>query len=291
MHFMPFSAAGRAGLAVVQGDMAVDLAGLAQALPTTLEAVISGGSGTLAAIRAALQASGPVWRPVSSFTPAYPVTAPHKVICIGLNYALHAKEGGNAIPDYPALFLRTLDSMTSAGAPLVRPLASTKLDYEAELMIVIGKGGRHISEANALDHVFGYTIFNDGSVRDYQRKGAQWTPGKNFDLTGPVGPVVVTADALPPGAHGLRIATRVNGLTVQDSNTADMIFPVARAIAIISEVMTLNPGDMIATGTPQGVGYARTPPLFLKAGDLVEVEIEGIGILANPVTDEATAAA
>ena len=226
------------------------------------------------------------WRPVASFTPAYPVTGPHKVICLGLNYALHAKEGGHAIPDYPAIFLRTRDSMLAAGEAMVRPRASSKLDYEAELMVVIGTKARHVSEKDALAHVFGYTMFNDGSVRDYQRKGAQWTPGKNFDRTGPVGPVIATADAVAPGAHGLRILSRLNGEIMQDSDTSDMIFSVARAIAIVSEVMTLNPGDMLAMGTPSGVGYARSTPVFLKPGDTIEVEIEGIGVLSNGIVDE-----
>ncbi|MDH3195803.1 MAG: fumarylacetoacetate hydrolase family protein, partial [Hyphomicrobiales bacterium] len=168
----------------------------------------------------------------------------------------------------------------------VRPQVSDKFDFEAELMLIIGKRGRQISEAAALDHVFGYTIFNDGSVRDFQRKSSQWTPGKNFDGTGPVGPVVVTPDEVPPGAEGLRILSRLDGEIMQDSNTSDMIFPVARTIAIVSEFATLEPGDMIAFGTPQGVGYARTPPVFMKPGQTIEIEIEGIGVLANPVVGE-----
>lgn len=165
----------------------------------------------------------------------------------------------------------------------MRPLCSDKLDYEAELAIVIGKPGRNVREADALSHVFGYACFNDGSVRDYQRKSTQWTMGKNFDGTGPFGPDIVTADELPAGAAGLRIASRLNGQTMQNGNTRDMIFPVARTIALISEVMTLEPGDLIITGTPAGVGYARKPPVFLRPGDICEVEIEGIGILRNPV--------
>jgi 2-keto-4-pentenoate hydratase/2-oxohepta-3-ene-1,7-dioic acid hydratase in catechol pathway len=182
--------------------------------------------------------------------------------------------------------VRWPSSLVAAGAPVVRPKVSERFDYEAELTIVIGTGGRHIDEAQALTHVFGYTMFNDVSVRDYQRKTAQWTPGKNFDGTGPLGPVVVTADALPPGASGLRITSRVNGETRQDSNTADMIFSTARIIAILSEFMTLEPGDVIATGTPSGVAHTMTPPGWMKAGDRVEVEIEGIGVLENPVVDE-----
>ena len=160
--------------------------------------------------------------------PALPIDPSGKIICVGLNYALHAKEGGHAIPTYPSFFLRVPTSLVAAGAPVIRPKVSAQLDYECELTIVIGEGGRHIPEAKALDHVFGYTLFNDVSVRDFQRKTSQWTPGKNFDGTGPLGPWVVTADELPPGASGLRIMTRVNGETMQDSNTSDMIFSTAQ---------------------------------------------------------------
>ena len=183
--------------------------------------------------------------------------------------------------------MRWPTSLVAAGAPVVLPRASEQLDYEGELTIIIERRGRHIAEADALSHVFGYTIFNDVSVRAYQRKTSQWTAGKNFDGTGPFGPVVVTQDELPAGASGLRITTRVNGETRQDSNTSDMIFPVARIIAVLSEIMTLEPGDVIATGTPSGVAHAMDPPGWMKPGDHVEVEIEGIGVLRNPVTAEA----
>jgi 2-keto-4-pentenoate hydratase/2-oxohepta-3-ene-1,7-dioic acid hydratase in catechol pathway len=219
--------------------------------------------------------------------PLLPIDPPGKIICVGLNYALHAKEGGHAIPTYPSFFLRVASSLVPAGAPVIRPKISNQLDYECELTIVIGKAGRHIAEADALDHVFGYTLFNDVSVRDFQRKTTQWTPGKNFDGTGPLGPWIVTAAELPPGAAGLRITTRVNGETMQDSNTSDMIFPTARIVALLSEFMTLEPGDVIATGTPSGVAHARKPPAWMKHGDVVEVEVEGIGVLRNPVVDEA----
>ena len=221
--------------------------------------------------------------PLASITLGLPVPEPGKIVCIGLNYVDHAKEGGNPIPDYPAVFLRTRSSLVAHGQPLVRPLCSDKFDYEAELAIVIGKPARNVSEADALSHVFGYACFNDGSLRDYQRKSTQWTMGKNFDGTGPFGPDIVTADELPAGAAGLRIVSRLNGQTLQDGNTGNMIFPVARTIALISEVMTLEPGDVIITGTPAGVGYPRKPPIFLRPGDVCEIEIEGIGILRNPV--------
>jgi 2-keto-4-pentenoate hydratase/2-oxohepta-3-ene-1,7-dioic acid hydratase in catechol pathway len=214
-----------------------------------------------------------------------PIARPGKVVCIGLNYALHAKEGGNPIPDYPAVFLRVQTSLVGPDQPMLRPPCSSKLDYEAELAIIVGKRARNVPEATALDHVAAYSLFNDGSLRDYQRKSTQWTMGKNFDATGAFGPELVSADELPPGAAPLRITARVDGQTVQDSTTGDMIFPVARIISIVSEVMTLEPGDVIATGTPSGVGYARTPPLFLAPGMTVEVEVEGIGVLRNTVAD------
>ena len=169
---------------------------------------------------------------------------------------------------------------------MIRPACSEYLDYEAELMVIIGKGGRHIERGTALDHVFGYTVFNDGSVRDYQRKTHQWTPGKNFDSTGAVGPIVVTPDELPAGASGLKIECRVGAEILQSANTADMMWGVAEAIAIVSEYTTLETGDMIAMGTPPGVGHARTPPRWLRPGETVEVEIERIGVCASPIVDE-----
>jgi 2-keto-4-pentenoate hydratase/2-oxohepta-3-ene-1,7-dioic acid hydratase in catechol pathway len=223
---------------------------------------------------------------LADIRPDLPVERPGKILCLGLNYLDHAREGGYEVPTYPALFLRTLTSVMPAGAPMVRPACSERLDYEAELMVVIGTGGRHIPEAAALSHVFGYTVFNDGSVRDYQRKTHQWTPGKNFDSTGAIGAVVVTPDELPPGASGLRIRTRVGDEVLQDASTADMMWPVARTIATLSEFTTLEPGDLIAMGTPPGVGHARTPPRWLRPGETVEVEVEGIGSCASPVVHE-----
>ena len=226
-----------------------------------------------------------------SIIPALPIASPGQIICLGLNYVEHIKEGGYDIPDYPALFMRGRKSIMAAGAPMVRPSCSEKLDYEAELMVIIGKGGRHICEADALDHVFGYTVFNDGSVRDYQRKTHQWTPGKNFDDTGAIGPVVVTPDEVPAGAAGLKIESRVGTEILQSSNTANMIWSAAKAIAIISEYTTLEPGDHIALGTPPGVGHAKKPnPRWLKPGEVVDIEIEGIGICSNPIIDEADTA-
>ena len=252
------------------------------------------GDGDLAEIIATNAANGSLPSPkpdapsydVAQITPSLVLARPGKIVCLGLNYAEHAREGGYAVPDYPAMFLRAATSMIAAEAPMILPNASVTFDYEAELMVIIGKGGRHIAAENALEHVFGYSTFNDGSVREYQRKTHQWTAGKNFDGTGAVGPYVVTPDEVPAGAAGLQISTRLNGRVLQNSNTSDMIFPVARTIAIVSEIMTLEPGDMIAFGTPPGVGHARDPQVWMKAGDVVEVEIEGIGICRNPIVAE-----
>ncbi|CAN7743954.1 MULTISPECIES: fumarylacetoacetate hydrolase family protein [unclassified Caballeronia] len=213
-----------------------------------------------------------------------PIPQPGKVICLGLNYADHAKEGGNPIPDYPAVFLRATSSLVGHGQPILRPANSDKLDYEAELAIVIGRKAKNVSEGDALTCIAGYACFNDGTIRDYQRKSTQWTVGKNFDATGGFGPDLVTADELPIGAHGLRVLTRLNGKTMQDGNTADMIFSIPRTIALLSDAMTLEPGDVIITGTPAGVGYARKPPVFMQPGDICEIEIEGVGTLSNPIS-------
>ena len=213
------------------------------------------------------------------------VPRPGKIVCLGVNYVDHAKEGGNQVGDYPALFLRCASSLLAHGAPLQVPSGvSDKLDFEAELAVVIGRRARFVAETDALDAVFGYACFNDATLRDFQRKTSQWTIGKNFDATGAFGPCLVTADELPPGCVGLHIESRLNGQVMQSADTADMVFGVARTIALLSQSLTLEPGDVIVMGTPGGVGYARTPPVWMKAGDRIEIEIERIGTLANPVT-------
>ena len=209
---------------------------------------------------------------------------PGKIICLGLNYVDHAKEGGNPVGDYPALFLRCATSLLAHRAPLQVSRVSDKLDFEAELAVVIGRRARFVAQADALHAVFGYACFNDASFRDYQRKTTQWTIGKNFDATGAFGPCLVSADELPAGCVGLHIESRLNGQVMQRANTADMVFGVARTIALLSQSLTLEPGDVLVMGTPGGVGYARTPPVWMKAGDTIEIEIEGIGVLSNPVT-------
>ena len=215
-----------------------------------------------------------------------PIERPGKIVCMGLNYADHAKEGGNARPEYPSFFMRGPSSMTAHLSPIIRPKVSDKLDYEAELAFIVGKKARHLTLENALDCVAGYSIFNDGSIRDYQRKTTQWTIGKNFDQTGAFGPWLVTPDELPLGCDGLNIQSRLNGQVMQNANTKDFLWGVAETIVLISECMTLEPGDVVITGTPAGVGYARTPPVFMKPGDICEIEIESIGVLCNTIADE-----
>jgi acylpyruvate hydrolase len=217
-----------------------------------------------------------------------PLRSPGKVICVGLNYRDHASESGFEVPDHPTLFARFSSSLVDPCDAIVRPADSEQLDYEGELVAIVGQGGRRISKAAALDHIAGYSIFNDGSIRDFQRRGAQWTLGKNFDRTGAFGPVFVSADALPPGARGLKIETRLNGAVMQSASTDDLIFDVATLVAAISTAITLEAGDLIVTGTPSGVGAARKPPVFMKPGDVCEVEIERIGILRSRVIDETT---
>jgi 2-keto-4-pentenoate hydratase/2-oxohepta-3-ene-1,7-dioic acid hydratase in catechol pathway len=285
MRLMSFEHGGRSAAGVRLGDQVVPVAALA-GFPDDPIALLEGGVAGLQRLGAAAAAAPASARlALAGLRRLMPIARPGKVVCIGLNYALHAKEGGNPIPDYPAVFLRVQTSLVGPDQPMLRPPCSSKLDYEAELAIIVGKRARNVPEATALDHVAAYSLFNDGSLRDYQRKSTQWTMGKNFDATGAFGPELVSADELPPGAAPLRITARVDGQTVQDSTTGDMIFPVARIISIVSEVMTLEPGDVIATGTPSGVGYARKPPLFLAPGMTVEVEVEGIGVLRNTVAD------
>ena len=218
-----------------------------------------------------------------------PLPAPGKIICVGLNYADHSAESGFKQPDYPTLFGRFNSSLVAHNKPLIRPRISEQLDYEGEVVAIIGKRGRHIPKAEALSYVVGYSIFNEGSVRDYQFKAPQWTMGKNFDGTGGFGPAFVTADEVPPGCKGRRLQTRLNGKVMQSAMTDDMVFDVETLVSVISEAITLEPGDLIVTGTPSGVGLARKPPLYMKPGDVCEVEVEGLGILVNPIADEAAA--
>ena len=263
----------------------IDLCATDRLISNNLQAIIQSQE-QLDRISAAIANSKAITGNLSNITFKIPIEKPGKIVCLGLNYADHAKEGGNARPEYPSFFMRGSSSLTAHLSPIVRPKVSDKLDYEAELAFIVGKQARHLTLENALDCVAGYSIFNDGSIRDYQRKTTQWTIGKNFDQTGAFGPYLVTPDELPSGCHGLNIQSRLNGQLMQNANTKDFLWGVAETIVLITECMTLEPGDVVITGTPAGVGYARTPPVFMKPGDICEIEIESIGILQNTIKDE-----
>ena len=286
MKFTTYLRHGAPRLAVVDGAEFIDLNDAQPQVPADLRAALKAGVDLHAAAQAAR--AGHFKRQALANAALAPlVPEPGKTICLGLNYFDHAKEGGREKPDYPWFFYRGSSSLIAHGDAGVVPRASGKFDYEAELAVVIGRTvPRHTTQADALQYVFGYSCFNDMSVRDYQKRTPQWTIGKNFDATGGFGPVLVTADELAPGATGLRLQSRLNGQVMQDANTDDMIFSVAETIALLSECMTLEPGDALIMGTPAGVGQARTPPVWMKAGDTIEIEIERIGVLSNPIVAE-----
>lgn len=266
-----------------EGDQVLNLT--AAGAPATLDEVLQQGDAGWALLRRCMQ-SATERVPLAGLRWLPPVLNPGKALAIGLNYRDHAAESQFEVPQFPLVFQRYRSSWVAHQAPLVRPKASVQFDYEAELVAVIGKAGRHIAPEQALDHVAGYSLFNDGSVRDVQMRTSQWMLGKNFDCTGAFGPEFVTADELPPGARGLQIQCRLNGQVLQNANTRDMIFDVATLVATCSQAMTLQPGDILITGTPSGVGMARQPPVWMKAGDVCEVEVQGVGVLRNPVMDE-----
>ncbi|MES2611869.1 MAG: fumarylacetoacetate hydrolase family protein [Pseudomonadota bacterium] len=287
MRFTTYLLHGTPRLAVVDGDQLIDLNSARPDVPPDLREALRLGVDLHAAAAQAIAGTSPRI-PLSEARLAPLVPEPGKTICLGLNYFDHAKEGGRDKPEYPWFFFRGASSLIAHGDAGVVPRVSGRFDYEAELALVIGRRvPRHTRQADALRYVFGYTCFNDMSVRDYQKRTPQWTIGKNFDATGGFGPALVTADELPPGATGLRIQGRLNGQVMQDANTDDMIFSVTETIELLAEVLTLEPGDVIVMGTPAGVGQARTPPVWMKAGDTYEVEIERIGTLSNPIEAEA----
>lgn len=285
MRFISFKSKLGTGLALASpsGEMR-GLLVTDQNYPGDLASLLAGGDDHLKAAAQRLK-QGAVLDPAAiSYLP--PIARPGKIICIGLNYVDHSLESGFTPPTYPTVFARFASSLIGHQDIIRRPLSSVQLDYEGEMVVVIGKGGKHISRATALEHVAGYSVFNEASVRDFQTKSPQWTIGKNFDATGAFGPAFVTADEVPAGGKGLRIQTRLNGQIVQNATTDDMIFDVATLISILSEAITLWPGDIIVSGTPAGVGMARKPQLFMKHGDVCEVEVEGIGLLRNDIADE-----
>jgi len=266
------------------GDDYVDLYSTDPDLPSSMCKLLSGGAELLSLARTAASDRQAIRIPIAKAVFAPVVPDSRKILGIGLNYRDHAIEGGKPIPTEPVLFAKYPNVLIGHGEQIKLPAVSKAVDFEAELVVVIGKSGRDISEANALTHVAGYTCGHDVSARDWQFRGdqRQWTLGKTFDTFGPTGPELVTVDELGD-PHNLRVQLRLNGETMQDSNTKEFIFSVPKLIAYLSQVMTLEPGDLIFTGTPPGVGSARKPPVWLKAGDVCEVEIDGIGVLRNPV--------
>jgi acylpyruvate hydrolase len=282
MRIVNFETRGVPGIAADEGSGWHGLTQQDSGFPGTLPELIAQGANLLQAGRTLAQSPAIDLNAVRLLPP---VPVPPKVLCVGLNYDDHLEESGLNKPAYPEIFGRFATSLIAHQEPIRRPRESTALDYEAELAVVIGKPGRRIPHDQALDHVAGYSLFNDASIRDFQLRTPQWTIGKNFDGTGSFGPWLVTPDAVPPGASGLRIQGRLNGKVMQDSRTDLLIFSVATLIELISAAMTLERGDVIITGTPGGVGVARKPPVFMKAGDVFEVEIEGLGVLSNPVQE------
>uniref|UniRef100_I2Q7C2 2-keto-4-pentenoate hydratase/2-oxohepta-3-ene-1,7-dioic acid hydratase n=1 Tax=Desulfovibrio sp. U5L TaxID=596152 RepID=I2Q7C2_9BACT len=288
MRLVTFSHTSGPRLGLRLGEVLIDLAEAAPGLPRDMKSLLALGDAGLEAVRqAAATPLAPAPLRFSSVRLLPPVPDPGKIICVGLNYVDHAIEiDPKSLPEHPVFFGRMASTLIGHDAPLLRPKVSRQLDYEGEVAAVIGLGGRHIPPEAALAHVAGYALFNEGSVRDYQFRSSQWFLGKNFDATGAFGPELCTTDELPPGAKGLRLTTSVNGEIVQEGCTSDMLFDVARLVSALSEAMTLAPGDVLVTGTPSGVGFARTPPYFLKPGDVCEIELEGYGVLRNPVADE-----
>ncbi len=271
-------------------DSVVDLQAVDANVPGDLAEVLRRSNGDLSSIGAlAKKAPASARRPLDGLKYALPVAHPGKIICLGLNYLDHVKEGPQRdnIPKFPSIFFRVLTSMVPHGQPIVRPKESIQLDYEAEMVAIIGKRAKHLSMGNAIDCIAGYSCANEGSVREFQRHTTQWGMGKNFDRTGGFGPWMLTADEVPPGGKGLKIMSRLNGKTMQSDNTDNMMFPLAETLVYLTKGMTLEPGDVILTGTPSGVGHARKPePVWMKAGDTCEIEIEKVGVLRNPIADE-----
>jgi 2-keto-4-pentenoate hydratase/2-oxohepta-3-ene-1,7-dioic acid hydratase in catechol pathway len=310
MILVTYGEGGEARIGVLQGESIIDArravalklqadgepraAVLAAAqVPADMTELLRGGPDALAAVRKGAEYAASadpdpdelVIRPASAVRLLCPIPRPPKIVCVARNYAEHAREAGRELPEIPILFARFPATLVAPGSPVVRPTVSHQLDWEGELAVVIGRGGRHITRAAAMDHVAGYTIFNDVTVRDYQFRVTQYTAGKNFSASGPLGPWLVLADEIAD-PHDLRITTTVSGEVMQDGSTRDMIFDVPTIIEHISEFVELEPGDVIPTGTPSGVGFTREPPRFLVPGDTVTVEISSLGALENPVVAE-----
>jgi 2-keto-4-pentenoate hydratase/2-oxohepta-3-ene-1,7-dioic acid hydratase in catechol pathway len=284
MRLLTFFHGGVEQVGVRRGSGVIPVGDLLPDMPASLIDILS--QGRLDSLREPLETHSDDGIPVADIQYQTLIPRPGKVVCIGRNYAAHAAEGGAEVPTFPEVFMRGATSLIPHQGSIIRPRCSEMLDFEGEIALVIGKRCRHATADNALDHVAGYSLFHDATIRNYQKFSSQWTVGKNFDGTGAFGPELVTADELPDGVGGLTLTTRLNGELMQEGHTDQLIFPVQKLITILSEAMTLEPGDVIVTGTPAGVGFARKPPIWLQAGDQVEIEVEGIGKLVNTVEDE-----
>jgi 2-keto-4-pentenoate hydratase/2-oxohepta-3-ene-1,7-dioic acid hydratase in catechol pathway len=276
MKLISYSTGGVPQVGIVEGDSVLIVTDANWAGGKTVRAIIENGELDAAKAHASQRI------PLANVNLLPPVFDPPRIWCVGVNYHEHRIETGRDPTEQPTIFTRTPQSQVGQGVPMAVPLVSDRMDYEAEIAIVIGKAGRNISEADALDHVAGYSCYNDVSIRDWQRHTSQWIPGKNFEGLGAFGPWLATPDEMP-APDQMRVIARLNGQVVQDAVAADMIFSIPEIIAYLSTFTTLLPGDVIATGTPGGVGAKRTPPLWMKAGDVVEIEVAGVGILSNPI--------
>jgi 2-keto-4-pentenoate hydratase/2-oxohepta-3-ene-1,7-dioic acid hydratase in catechol pathway len=290
MKIVAFELNGAPHLGVVEGDQVVDLQAADSKVPSDLRTALAKSNGDLRPLGdIAKKAPASARVPLKGLKYLEPVTNPGKIICMGLNYLEHVKEGPNRdnVPKFPTVFMRCATSMVAHEQPIIRPKMTETLDYEGELILVVGKRAKHLTMENATSCIAGYSCGNEGSIREFQRKTTQWDMGKNFDKTGGFGPWMVTADELPDAAKGLKFQTRLNGTVMQSDNTDNMMFPVKEMLVYVSQGMTLEPGDIIFTGTPSGVGHARKPnPIWMKNGDVCEVEFEGVGVLRNPIADE-----
>jgi 2-keto-4-pentenoate hydratase/2-oxohepta-3-ene-1,7-dioic acid hydratase in catechol pathway len=290
MKIVAFKAQDGDRLGVVEGNQLIDLQAADAKAPKDLAQWLRQSNGDLSPIAdLAKRSPASARRPLKGIVYAPPVGSPGKIVCLGLNYLEHIKEGfqKDNIPKFPTIFMRGNSSLVPHGQPIIRPKASETLDYEAELIFIVGKRAKHLTLENAYSCIAGYSCGNEGSVREYQRKTTQWDMGKNFDRTGGFGPWMVTADEVPAGGKGLKIQARLNGQVMQSDNTDNMMFPIAETIAYVTQGITLEPGDVVFTGTPSGVGHARKPnPVWMKQGDTCEIDIEGVGVLSNPIENE-----
>ena len=284
MRFVSFEYQGQASYGLWNDDASWwQVPAAFQALHPDLKSVIAAGQ--LGALELAARTAGQLLQAdACRLLPVIP--NPSKVFCVGLNYKTHVAEMKRPDSEHPAIFTRFADSLSAHGAPLPKPSTTNRFDFEGELAVIVGKGGRRISQADAFEHIAGYACFNDGTARDWQRHTHQWTPGKNFPATGPLGPFMATRQAIPD-VNALTLETRLNGQVMQHASLADLIFTLPVIIEYLSGFTTLSPGDVIATGTPGGVGDKREPAVYMKAGDVIEVEITGLGTLRNKVADEA----